>query len=86
MKQINRCFPGIHPGILPNEAEPEGYCSPKEDISINDGYGHFISNKLYGYIHENDGKYTVYITRSSGLICFTEEEFTSFFVKKGSGH
>ena len=45
-----------------------------------------LKNVDKGVVIEFYVKYTVYITRSSGLICFTEEEFTSFFVKKGSGH
>ena len=85
MKQIDCYFPGIHPGILPNEAEPDGYCSPKESFEVNGGYVVFLSDKLYGYI-VGGTNYIVYITKESGYLIFTEEEFNSFFVKKGSGH
>ena len=85
MKQIDCYFPGIHPGILPNEADPDGYCSPKVDFNTNGGYVFFLSNKSYGYVVDGDN-YAVYITRESGYLLFTEEEFTSFFVKRESGH
>lgn len=86
MKQINCYFPGIHPGILPNKEEPEGYCSPKESFTTNGGDVYFLSDELYGFFVDTDGNYTVYITEESGHLLFTEEEFNSFFVKKESGH
>ena len=85
MKQVNCYFPGIHPGILPNKEEPDGYCSPKEDFNTNGGDVYFLSDELYGYVVDGSN-YRVYITRESGYLYFTEEEFTSFFVKKRSGH
>ena len=86
MKQVNCYFPGINPGILPNEVAPEGYCSPKESFDTNGGDVYFLDDKLYGFSVDIYGNYRVYITEESGYLHFTEEEFTSFFVKKGSGH